>query len=267
MRRNLTFLLTLVVFWAGTLGSIGQTVDAASPSSSALTSAENSMPSTKPAVRVMLIGGSVAHGWNDPEHNGYLHRTFQTLTEEYGVTYAVYDKTIVGANAVQLQETLYKGDYEKWLVWIRPQVVVISWGLLNDCLPKTPMAEFDGDLNTEIQEALTENATVFVVTPPVTKASFTQYLVQEQAYVNAEVALVKQLHNPRVQLVDIYDQMKQFVDKNHLDVATLSADGWHPNSAGHQLAARMFVADIDNAFKLSAPAAPNPPAPAWSRYW
>lgn len=248
-------------------GSLLATLFATGPTVFADSSSPTTTVPTIAAVRVMTVGGSVAHGWNDPEHSGYLHRAFVTLSRQYGVYYAVYDKTIVGANAEQLQQTLYQGDYEKWLVWYHPNIVVISWGLLNDCLPKTPIAQFDSAIRQEIEEALRAGALVFVVTPPVTKASYTQYLVQEQAYVNAELALVQQLHNPKLYMFDVYDQMKQYIAANQLKYQTFSADGWHPNSAGHQLAASFMVSAIDAAFGLSAPALPNPAAPSWSSEW
>lgn len=220
-----------------------------------------------PEVRVMTIGGSVAHGWNDPRKNGYLHRAFVTLTHQFGVAYTVYDRTIPGANAVQLQDTLYKGSYEKWLRTIHPNIVVLSWGLLNDCLPKTPLAEFDKYVGQEIKEALAAHAMVFMVTPPVTRASYTQYLTQQQMYVNAEIQLAASFHNPHLYTFDIFDQMKQYLINTNQTYVRYSADGWHPNSAGHRLAARMLVTDIDNAFNLTAPALPNSASPTWSSKW
>lgn len=203
---------------------------------------------TAPRLSVVTVGGSVAHGWDDKAGGGFLHRTFQTLNATTSVTYAVYDKTIIGANAVQLQDTLYKGDYEKWLGWFRPNVVLISWGLLNDCLPNTPMPVFQKYLGQEITEALRHKAVVFIVTPPVTRASYTKYKTQEQAYVDKEISLVRSMRNPNVRIFDVYDEMKRYLTTHHQTYMPYMSNGWHPNSAGHALAAQLLVQDISGQY-------------------
>ncbi|GMA56105.1 hypothetical protein GCM10025858_06080 [Alicyclobacillus sacchari] len=56
------------------------------------------------------------------------------------------------------------GKYATWLAEDKPQIVVISWGLLNDVYDKTPMASFNQAIHNEIQEALAANAVVIFVT-------------------------------------------------------------------------------------------------------
>lgn len=204
-------------------------------------------------VRVMGIGGSVAHGWKDPNHNGYLQRAFTSLTQETATAYDYFDQTIVGANSTQLDTTMYKGRYAGWLASLHPNVVVISWGLLNDALPKVPIDSFGSHIQYEISLGLQAHAMVFLVTPPVTKASYTQYKVTQQQYVDTEIAVARALHNPNVYVFDVFDQMKQYLVDHHQTYEPYFGDGWHPNTAGHILAGRILSDDIMKQFGSAAP--------------
>lgn len=207
-------------------------------------------PST---ATVMTIGGSVAHGWNDKQQGGYLARTFRSLSAVTNTTYTYVDKTIIGANAVQLQETLYKGKYEKWLDAYKPDIVVISWGLLNDCLPNTPMNKFNKYLTQEIQMALNHNSVVYLVSPPVTQVSFTKYKVKQQSYVDEEETIVKKLNNPNVHFFNVFSEMKQYMAENHQDVKEFGTNTWHPNSMGHIIATNLLLQDIERVVGHRAP--------------
>lgn len=198
-----------------------------------------------PAIkeRVMAIGGSVAHGWKDVKGEGYLHRAFQTYQKATDVSYTYYDRTIVGANGHQLA-TMYKGDYSRWLNALHPTIVVISWGLLNDALPKTTYADFAKYLKQEISEALRDHAVVLVVSPPITKATYTQYPVQEEKYDQQEALVVKSLKNPNVYFIDLMNQMKSYLKSHHQTYKLYKGDGWHPNTRGHILAGSLLEKDI-----------------------
>ena len=206
--------------------------------------AKTNVQTPKP-YRVMVIGGSVAHGWDDKVGGGYLRRAF-----DHYPTYQYIDKTIVGANSTQLQETLYKGDYETWLKEYRPNVVVISWGLLNDCLPDTPKANFDKYLRVEITQALASHAMVYVVSPPVTIASYTKYLVRQQRYVNDELHVVRQIKSPNLYFFNVFDQMKAYLRNHHLSVYDFGTNTWHPDAEGHIIAARLLLADMQGSHSI-----------------
>ncbi len=197
--------------------------------------------------KVMTIGGSVAHGWKDVKGEGYLHRALQTYQTATNVFYAYYNRTIVGANGHQLA-TMYKGDYSKWLTAIHPTVVVLSWGLLNDALPKTTYSKFAYYLKQEIQEALQYHAVVLVVSPPITKAAYTQYPIQEKNYDKQEALVVKSLKNPNVYYIDLLNQMKAYLKAHHQTYKPYEGDGWHPNTRGHILAGNLLEQDILNIF-------------------
>ncbi len=194
-------------------------------------------------IPVLAIGGSVAHGWKDTTGPGYLARAFLELSSHSNTSYHYIDRTIVGANGVQLA-TLYKNHYLEWLHAFAPKVVIISWGLLNDALPKTPISTFDFHIRQEIAEALSVHAVVLMVTPPVTKASYTQFKVQEPRYVLHEIQVAKSFNSPNVVVCDVYDQMRSYIVAHKQSYKMYMGDGWHPNSAGHILAGHLLYKDI-----------------------
>jgi acyl-CoA thioesterase I len=198
-------------------------------------------------IHVMIVGGSIAKGEHAPNDYGYLQRTFHSLTVQTGTHYAYTNKSIVGANSTQLA-TMYKGSYQSWLSQVKPQIVVLSWGLLNDALPKTPMPTFRHYLKQEINDALQRHAVVMVVTPPVTEATYTKFPTQEQRYATSEIQLVNKLHNPNVYAFNLFDQMKRYLEAHNQTIVHYTADPNHPNAAGHSLAARLLYQDIERRF-------------------
>lgn len=198
-------------------------------------------------ISVMAIGGSVAHGWVDTTGPGYLARAFQELSSRTKTSYRYLDRTIVGANGQQLA-TLYKGRYLEWLKILQPNIVVISWGLLNDALPNIPMDTFDFYIRQEITEALSNHATVLMVTPPITRASYTQFKKQEPLYVHQEISVAESFYNPNVVVCDVYDQMRSYLVSHHQSYTQYMGDGWHPNSAGHILAGHLLYQDLIHQF-------------------
>lgn len=208
-----------------------------------VTARPGSFDASEPMIRVMSIGGSVAHGWKDTNGPGYLKRAFDSLSEETNLNFEYFDKTIVGANSTQLA-SLYKGKYQQWLKSIQPHIVVISWGLLNDAKDNIPIDSFKKKLHREIDVALKKGAQVFVVTPPVTKATYTQFKRQEKQYVNSEIEVVKSYHNENVFIFDVFHQMNAYIQKHHQTYAQYEGDGWHPNTPGHELAGHILYQDI-----------------------
>ncbi len=193
--------------------------------------------------KVLVIGGSVAHGWKDTTGKGYIARAIQSLSKATKIPFQYIDRTIVGANSTQLA-TLYKNHYLGWLRDFKPNYVVISWGLLNDCLPKTPYSTFVFHLKQEIDEALQVGSTVIIATPPVTKATYTQFKKTEPVYAEKEIQLVKSMNNHHVILADVFDQMRTYLTAHHQTYVPYMGDGWHPNSAGHRLAGQLLYQDL-----------------------
>lgn len=192
---------------------------------------------------VMTIGGSVAHGWKDSESDGYLARAFHTMDVKTHSLYFIDDRTIEGANGTQVATR-----YTKWLQGINPQITVLSWGLLNDALPKTPVATFDAQIHSEIAQALADHSVVLMVTPPVTRATYTEYKVQEEMYADAEMKVARSFKSPNVYVFDVMHQMESYLVAHHQTYVPYMADGWHPNTKGHILAGEILAQDMLSTF-------------------
>lgn len=217
--------------------------------------AGRSLAAGRPVERVMTLGGSIAKGWMDTGwqnwrhgwHGGYLLRGFEALSKASGIRYTVFDRTIVGANATQMN-TLYKGKYTLWLRTVHPQIVVISWGGLNDALPKTPMGLYRTEIRQEILQALDAGAVVFMVTPPVTKAALTEYRVSVPAYFSNEIEVARSLNSPNVYVFNVFDQMEAYLKSHHQSYTRYMANAWHPNPLGHKLAGHLLFEDMWKKF-------------------
>lgn len=188
----------------------------------------------------MAIGGSAAHGWVDAKgKGGYLKRAFTTLTQETHTTYQFSNESTVGKGSpyyVKHLPPLLKKD--------KPNIVVISFGLLDNLYAKTPESKMDKDLQIEINDALRADATVILVTPPVTGASYEEFASTEAFAVQNEIKTAKQIASPRVHVVDLFTQMKTYLASHLLGWEPYAADGWHPNAMGHTLAASLLSADL-----------------------
>lgn len=210
-------------------------------------SLQRSAQNAQKPITVMTVGGSVAHGWVDTKQGGgYLVRAFRSLSASTDVKYHIVDRTVIGSNAVQIAT-----QYPAWLKTVRPQVVVISWGGLNDAWPRTPFSRYEAEVNREIHLALAVKASVLVVTPPVTRASYTKYRVAEPLYLDREMNVALSFHNPNVHVFDVFDQMKTYLKVHHQTYVPYMADGWHPNSRGHILAGRILYHDMRTTFGRS----------------
>lgn len=201
----------------------------------------------KETIKVMGIGGSAAYGWVDTKGaGGYLARAFRSLSSAQ-VSYQYFNKCVEGDGPVQ-----YAPKFSSTLSLVQPQVLVISWGILDDLSKKTPRFQFQQEVTSEINEALAKNAQVMVVTPPVTPAAYTGKTSQEiPLYIASEIDAAKSFHSNRVYIYDIYNQMKQYLAEHHQTVSPYANDGWHPNAAGHILAGQILANDIRQSFKVN----------------
>ncbi|MCL6443733.1 MAG: SGNH/GDSL hydrolase family protein [Alicyclobacillus sp.] len=195
------------------------------------------------SLKVMALGSSVAEGWVDPGHGGYLQRTVDALSKDSDAKYTLVNESKAGNGVLQV---VYQ--YPKWLQSVHPRVVIISWGALDDLHLKTPFSTVRQQVTWEINEALAAHAVVFLVTPPITRASYTTASVNEAKYVDTEIAAAEAIHSPNVHVFDVFNQMKAYIQSHHQTYLPYMADGWHPNAAGHALAARLLVADIEQVY-------------------
>jgi len=210
-----------------------------------------SHPSAQPVV-AMGVGGSVAHGWDDKTGGGYLARAFQTLTKSGPISFQFINKSIEGYGPTQMA-----AKYPTFLHEVHPQVVVISWGMLDDIANKTPISAFEQAVQSEIQQALAAHADVIVVTPPPTGASYGHDVASEAALVQDEIRVAKQFKTPDVIVVDLFNQMKRYLAAHHQSIQMYSADDWHPNTLGHELAGSLLAQDLQGTLVPAVAAKPN----------
>lgn len=201
------------------------------------------------SIRVLLLGSSVAHGWKDtPKQGGYLHRSFRALSDVTPAHYTVIDKAVPGKGVMTILD-----KYPNWLDTYHPNIVVISWGGLDDLYAKTPMTTFDAQIQWQISLALAHHADVFVITPPVSKASYTTYRASQQDLMDNEMHVAQSFNSPNVFVFNVFDQMKEYLDDHHQTYVPYMGDGWHPNSAGHALAADILLQDMMQQFAEKPP--------------
>ncbi|GLV14876.1 hypothetical protein Heshes_25600 [Alicyclobacillus hesperidum] len=201
------------------------------------------------AIRVLIIGSSVARGWKDnPQEGGYLQRAFDAMSVLTPTTYEVIDKAQPGRGVLTIRDS-----YVDWLDTYQPNFVVIAWGGLDDLAQKTPFAVYDGEIRWQISEALAHHASVILVTTPVSKASYTTYRVAQQNLMNSEIQVADSFHNPNVYVFNVFDQMKQYLSAHHESIVSYMGDGWHPNANGHALAAQLLVQDMMSKLPVASP--------------
>lgn len=191
--------------------------------------------------RVMVVGGSVALGWDDKQDGGYLNRAFQALSQSKGIHFDVINKSVEGEGPGQ-----YAPNFATTLATVNPQILVISWGMLDDASNHTPILLFRQWIRTEISLALKSHQIVVIITPPVTEASYSEHIgtLQDQL-VDYEMSVAKTFHSNHVYIFDLFHEMMAYIKMNHLNIDALSADNWHPNTAGHALAAKLLVGDLN----------------------
>ncbi|WP_067927773.1 SGNH/GDSL hydrolase family protein [Alicyclobacillus shizuokensis] len=188
---------------------------------------------------VLVVGGSMAHGWLDARRDSYLRRAFAELSSTTPVQWQYVDRSRPGERAVDVMHR-----YPHWLLSTKPQVVAIAWGLLNDCHKRTPMARFKHAIHAEIDGALARHAVVMLVTPPVTEASSSFYRAGTERYLTAEMEVAHEFRSPNVHVFDILSQMRRYMAAHGQTYWVYYGNSWHPNSAGHRLAGQLLYRDI-----------------------
>lgn len=185
----------------------------------------------------MVVGGSVAYGWKDPNNDSYLRRAFQSLSDESGVQYNYDNRCVIGGtpSAVDLS-----GDYTNWLTSDKPNIVVIAWGLENDAGANRSSSEIEQEIHTEISEALADHAVVIVASPPVTEATATTLHRTVEEYIADEKADVESFHSPNAYFINLNTIMEKYLEEHNQSWQDYYGDSWHPNEAGHILAGSLL---------------------------
>lgn len=229
MKRMVTFITLLVTIFTPYTSERALAVPVPSPNSPQQNMAAGHIP-----TRVLVIGGSITHGWFDsPRDRGFVRLAFGELTPP---SFAIYNKAVPGAGVLTVQRS-----YPQWVREIQPQVVVIAWGTLNDIHHKLPMGTFRSQIRDEIQTALEAGANVIIVTPPVSRVSYRSYRVAEPRYLANEINIAKTYPRDRVEVINVFQEMKGYLKYHNIDINQVSTDGWHPNALGHQIAAQILL--------------------------
>lgn len=189
---------------------------------------------------VMAIGGSVAKGWNDTPNQGYLMRAIATVAKKLNLNITFWNKSIGGFTPEKLAPS-----YPRLLAKYHPNIVIISWGMLDDIAGGTPQKTFEASIQQEVALAVQSGAEVWVVTPPVTEASYAaKDSVLEQVYAKDEIQAARSVTPGNIHVFDLFNAMKHHLQQNHETITRFASNAWHPNPAGHILAGRILAAEI-----------------------
>lgn len=202
----------------------------------------SSLSKSLKAETVMAVGGSAAHGWADPTNNSYLQRAFQSLTDTTNTIYIYDDQTIIGGGP----DNVSHQKFASWLKSTTPQVVVISWGILNDILHNTSDATFKQAIRNEINQSLQAHAVVLMVTPPVVPASVNN--ARFDALLQDEYAVVHAIHSSNVHWFNLNEDMAVYLQAHGQYLSDYVSGTWHPNQAGHELAGELLYNELLEQF-------------------
>ncbi|MCY0875040.1 MAG: SGNH/GDSL hydrolase family protein [Firmicutes bacterium] len=201
--------------------------------------------------RVLVLGSSVADGWKDDQGGGYLRRAFGALAQSEHRKLVLLNHAVPGRGAWALSPYI-----TSWIQSAHANAVVIAWGGLDDAYARTPIPLFSSFIRQEIQTALAAHDIVMVITPPVSRASYTQFRVAQPLYLNSEMQVARSFHSPHVFVFDVFDTMKTYLQMHHQSYVPYMADGWHPNVLGHRLAGQLLLSDLVRQFHTAASLAP-----------
>jgi len=229
MRHAIGFLIVLFTF----LSMGGQAVHA--QERTAVTQHVTKRIATPGVERVLIIGSSVADGWRDVQ-GGYLKRAFRVLSDIDHLSYHLINRAIPGLGALRLNRYVVG-----WEQSSNAQIAVIAWGGLDDAHDHTPLPLFRDLIRQQIGTALANHMVVFVITPPISKASYTQYRVQQKNFLDAEMQVAHSFQNHNVYVFDVFDSMRHYLLAHDQTYLPYMADGWHPNTQGHSLAAQLLL--------------------------
>ncbi|MCL6445954.1 MAG: SGNH/GDSL hydrolase family protein [Alicyclobacillus sp.] len=193
-------------------------------------------------LHVMAIGGSSAQGYDDVKGEGYLKRALDQVSTTLNIPIAFDNEAKSGDIPVKLAPR-----FASLLQQDKPDVVIISWGLLNDIAHKTKEDVFQKDVQNEVYMATQAGADVWIVTPTVTPATYVGHDVKlEPEYASREIMGARAVHSPNVHVFDLLNAMKKYLKAHHESYEPLSANNWHLNKAGHILAGQILAEAIIN---------------------
>lgn len=192
---------------------------------------------------VMVVGGSIAYGWDGSVNDSYVQQAFQALSSSSSVQYTYDDQAVVDGSPLKINSS---GDFKRWLAADRPQVVVLAWGLENDASAHATTSAIEQAIRTEISEAMATDAVVIVTSPPVTEAIDTTLHKTVEQYIEAEKADVNTLQSPNVHFVNLNQIMGNYLVAHNQSWQDYFGDSWHPDAAGHILAGQLLYSELND---------------------
>jgi len=263
MRRIVTIIALMATIFAISTSARAETLT--SHDMAVVDHAQMAAVTAQQPEKILVIGGSITHGWFDsPKDRGFVRIAFQQLAQSKQASehaseqaseqqsqqkvhgqsnqqlFAIYNHGIPGAGVLTVRHR-----YPRWLREIHPQVVVIAWGTLNDIHHKLPMKTFRAQIRDEINAGLDAGASVIIVTPPVSRVSYTSYRALEPRYLANEIAVARTYPANEVEVINVFQQMKAYVKLHGINIQAISHDGWHPNPRGHEIAARILLQGLE----------------------
>lgn len=188
-------------------------------------------------LKVMAVGGSSAQGYDDPTLDGYLTRALQTVSTTLHIPVTFVNKAKSGEIP-----TMLAPQYDPMLHKVKPNIVIISWGLLNSIARKVPEGMFQRVITSEVSMAVKSGAAVWIVTPPVTPATYVGHDVTlERQYAYREILGARAVHNPNVHVFTLLSDMKTYLRAHQESYKPYASNNWHMNRAGHILAGHILA--------------------------
>ena len=214
-----------------------------------------------PRIPVLIVGGSAAAGWRDAAGHGYVRRGLGQYARRAGLRLTITNRAIPGARVVSGRTRRHLAGWIRQLG--RHALAVLAWGTLNDLAHHTPRTAMGEALARQIRTALAARAVVLVVTPAVTRASYREDRTREPAAVRQEIQVARRFPPSDVYVANVFSAMKQYLRVHHLAYGGLMAGHWHPNAAGHRLAAALLADALGRLWAPPAgiPTALRPPPP------
>ncbi len=184
---------------------------------------------------VLIIGGSAAFGWRDITGQGFVVRGLRGWSR---VPLRFENRAVPGAT---VKNPIITKNYYAWLTTYHPTIVALQWGLLNDLRVGTPWPKVIETIQQEILQALSQNAVVFIITPPATRPTYTIDQQSEPRLAEAEIAMAKALNSPNVYVLNVLQRMKDWLTAHHQTYVPYMAGLWDPNTKGHILAGHLLT--------------------------
>ena len=192
-------------------------------------------------VPAVVVGGSAAAGWTDPEGPGYVVRGLNKYARTIHVTLTISNHSVVGAPAT---DPAVAKRYPAWMQKTKGGLAVIAWGYLNGARLHVPPAQVVKSVRREILQALGTDHTVLLVSPPATDAGLTFERAPQRTLWTHVVSMVRGLNNPHVYILDVMDAMTKSMRRHNQPVVVYS-DKWDPSMEGHLKAAQILSHELE----------------------